>query len=193
MLPLLPDLIERLRGKASDADQVARSTGLLTALCTLSLFLFAPVWGWHSDRYGRRTVLLIGLIGFSATILTFAFIETLLAVYAERFPGGIFAAAVTPVALAAIGDLAGLWLGPSGELSLRRLRRAAPLPHLQCPEPALGWPNQSQLARPAAAVQRLSLKRRDTRERLAGHPLQESSAGGGDEGEVVGHASPVER
>jgi len=44
-------------------------TGLLTGLYTLSLFLFAPAWGWMSDRYGRRTILLIGLIGFSATIL----------------------------------------------------------------------------------------------------------------------------
>ena len=32
VLPLLPDLIERLLGKASDAGPVARSTGLLTAL-----------------------------------------------------------------------------------------------------------------------------------------------------------------
>jgi MFS family permease len=56
-----------------------------------------------SDRYGRRSILLIGLIGFSATMLTFAFIENLTAVYAERFLSGMFAAAV---ALAAIGDLA---------------------------------------------------------------------------------------
>lgn len=38
--------------------------------------------------------------------MTFAFIENLTAVYAERFLSGMFAAAVTPVALAAIGDLA---------------------------------------------------------------------------------------
>ncbi len=106
VLPLLPDLIERLLGAGSDPGQVARSTGLLTALYTLSLFLFAPAWGWLSDRYGRRTILLIGLIGFSATMLIFALIENLIAVYAERFLSGIFAAAVTPVALAAIGDLA---------------------------------------------------------------------------------------
>jgi MFS family permease len=59
-----------------------------------------------SDRYGRRPILLIGLLGFSATMLTFAFIENLAAVYAERFLSGMFAAAVTPIALAVIGDLA---------------------------------------------------------------------------------------
>ena len=106
VLPLLPYLIERLLGAGGNSGAVARSTGLLTGLYTLSLFLFAPVWGWLSDRYGRRTILLIGLVGFSATMLAFAFIETLIAVYAERLLSGIFAAAVTPVALAAIGDLA---------------------------------------------------------------------------------------
>lgn len=106
VLPLLPYLIERLLGAGGNAAQVNRATGLLTGLYMLSLFLFAPVWGRLSDRYGRRVVLVVGLIGFSATMLTFAFIETLSAVYLERFLSGMFAAAVTPVALAAIGDLA---------------------------------------------------------------------------------------
>jgi MFS family permease len=53
-LPLLPYLIERLLGTSGDAAQVSRSTGLLTGLYTLSLFLSAPAWGRMSDRYGRR-------------------------------------------------------------------------------------------------------------------------------------------
>lgn len=106
ILPLLPYLIERLLGAEGVAAQVSRATGLMTGLYTLSLFLFAPVWGRLSDRFGRRDVLLTGLIGFGATMLTFAFNENLTAVYAERFLSGMFAAAVTPVALAAIGDLA---------------------------------------------------------------------------------------
>ena len=106
LLPLLPDLIERLLGTAIDAAQVSRATGLLTGLYTLSLFLFAPAWGHLSDRYGRRAILLIGLIGFGATMFAFTFIESLTAVYTERFLSGMFAAAVTPSALATIGDLA---------------------------------------------------------------------------------------
>jgi len=106
ILPSLPYLIERLLGAGGDAAQVSRATGLLTGLYTLSLFLFAPVWGRLSDSYGRRSILLIGLIGFGVTMLLFAFVENLLAVYAERFLSGMFAAAVTPVALATIGDLA---------------------------------------------------------------------------------------
>lgn len=71
----------------------------------LSLFVFAPVWGRLSDRFGRRTILLIGLIGFSAVTFIFAFIETLPSIYAERILSGLFAVAATPVALATIGDL----------------------------------------------------------------------------------------
>ena len=105
VLPLLPYLTQRLLGPTGDAVQVSRATGLLTGLYTLSLFLFAPTWGRISARPGRRSILLVGLIGFGATMSIFAFIENLPAVYAERFVGGVFAAAVTPVALATVGDL----------------------------------------------------------------------------------------
>jgi MFS family permease len=105
-LPLLPYLIERLLGAAIKAAQVSRHTGLLTAVYTLALFLFAPLWGRLADRRGPRGVLLVGLVGFGVTMLIFAFVETLTAVYAERFLSGMFAAAVTPVAAALIGNLA---------------------------------------------------------------------------------------
>ena len=68
VLPLLPDLIERLLGAGVEAAQVSRHTGLLTAVYTLSLFLFAPLWGRLSDRRGPRDVLLVGLLGFGVTM-----------------------------------------------------------------------------------------------------------------------------
>jgi MFS family permease len=104
VLPLLPYLIERLLGAGVEAAQVSRHTGLLTAVYTLSLFLFAPMWGRLSDRRGPRGVLLVGLFGFGVTMLVFSFVESLAAVYAERFLSGMFAAAVTPVAAAVIGN-----------------------------------------------------------------------------------------
>ena len=103
LLPLLPYLIERLLGAGVEVAQVSRHTGLLTAVYTLSLFLFAPMWGRLSDRRGPRGVLLVGLLGSGVTMLFFSFIESIAAVYIERFLSGMFAAAVTPVAAAAIG------------------------------------------------------------------------------------------
>ena len=104
VLPLLPYLIERLLGAGVEAAQVSRHTGLLTAVYTLSLFLFAPTWGRLSDRRGPRGVLLVGLLGFGVTMLVFSFVESLAAVYIERFLSGMFAAAVTPVVAAVIGN-----------------------------------------------------------------------------------------
>ena len=117
VLPLLPYLIERLLGADVDVAQVSRHTGLLTAVYTLSPFLFAPMWGRLADRFGPRGVLLVGLFGFGLTMLIFSFVESLVAVYAERFLSGIFAAAVAPVAAASIGNFS--------STEQRRVRRFA--------------------------------------------------------------------
>lgn len=115
-LPLLPYLIERLLGPGTNPALISRNTGLLTSVYTLGLFLFAPVWGWLSDRYGRRRLLLVGLLGFSASMLVFSLIESVTATYLERFTSGLFAAAITPIASASIGDLA-----PTEAVRARRL------------------------------------------------------------------------
>ncbi len=105
LLPQLPVLIERLLGIDSTPAQVARATGLLTAIYMLALFICAPVWGWLSDTWGRRCVMQIGLIGFSATMIATVLFDTLAAIYVGRALTGIFAAAITPVALAAVTDM----------------------------------------------------------------------------------------
>ena len=115
VLPLLPYLIERLQGAGVTVSEVSRHTGLLTAVYTLSPFLFAPMWGRLADRHGPRGMLLIGLVGFAVTMMVFAFVESLAAIYAERFLSGIFAAAVTPVAASVIGNF--------GQTKQRRIRR----------------------------------------------------------------------
>ncbi|MES2913559.1 MAG: MFS transporter [Pseudomonadota bacterium] len=104
LLPELPDLVGQMLGAGTSAARVSRATGFLTALYMFALFLCAPVWGQLSDRWGRRPVLLIGLTGFGATMLVFAFLESLPALYMERALSGLFAAAVTPVALATLTD-----------------------------------------------------------------------------------------
>ena len=117
VLPLLPYLIERLLGVGVQATQVSRHTSLLTAVYTFSLFLFAPMWGRLSDRRGSRGVLLIGLLGFGITMLVFSLVESLSAVYTERFLSGFFAAAVTPVAAATVGNFTAIKEGRARRLS----------------------------------------------------------------------------
>src|SRR6266545_4185135 len=116
VLPLLPFLVQRLVGPALTSSQVPRHTGLLTATYALALFLGAPSWGRLSDAYGRRNLLLIALFGFSAATVVFSFAASLPAIYIQRFLSGLFAAGVTPIASATVGDLA-----PAGEQRGRRL------------------------------------------------------------------------
>ncbi len=104
LLPQLPALVERLLGADATPVQIARATGLLTAIYMLALFIFAPVWGWLSDRWGRRQVLMIGLTGFSLTMIASVLFQTLAAIYLGRALTGMFAAAITPVALATVTD-----------------------------------------------------------------------------------------
>jgi DHA1 family tetracycline resistance protein-like MFS transporter len=70
--PILPRLVESFVG--NDATQGAFYVGVLAAAYALMQFVFSPVMGSLSDRFGRRPVLLISLFGsaFDYVLLAFA-------------------------------------------------------------------------------------------------------------------------
>ena len=96
VLPLLPDLVERLLADSVAPSQISRHTGLLTGASALALFLGAPAWGRLSDSHGRRNLLLIGLLGYGVATLAFSLAGSLRTIYIQRFLSGLFAAAITP-------------------------------------------------------------------------------------------------
>lgn len=104
-LPILPFLIEQITA-TSDPATLSWHTGLLTGVYVLAIFMFAPLWGRISDRNGRKPVILLGLVGFAATLVFLAFAESLTLLYLGRFLGGLFAAAIAPAAYALVGDQA---------------------------------------------------------------------------------------
>lgn len=113
-LPILPLLIERdVAGVTAAA--LSRHTGFLTGAYIMAIFLFAPLWGRASDRWGRRPVMIIGLGGFALASIWMALASSISLLYSARFMAGIFAAAITPVAYAIVGDHA-----PSREWRARR-------------------------------------------------------------------------
>ncbi len=65
---------------------------LLAAAYTLTQFLFGPVWGGLSDRWGRRPVLLVTLAGTAVFYLWSAFAGSLAMLFAARACGGAMAA-----------------------------------------------------------------------------------------------------
>ena len=98
MIPLLPFYAESL---GANAFVVA----LLMSVYSLAQFLFAPLWGRLSDRYGRRPIILIGLIGTSISFILFGFASTLLLLFFSRLLGGILTAATLPTSQAYVADI----------------------------------------------------------------------------------------
>ena len=78
--------------------------GLLMASYSLMQFIFAPLWGKMSDRYGRRPILLLSLVGGSLSYLGISFADNLLMMFLCRSLAGAFAANIS-TAHAAMADL----------------------------------------------------------------------------------------
>ena len=103
ILPILPSLLPRFMPGASAAAN-ASHTGLLTGVYMLALVLFAPLCGALSDRLGRRPILLIGLVGYTVSLVAFSWAQSMAAAYLVRFLAGAFAAAVIPAAAAFVSE-----------------------------------------------------------------------------------------
>ncbi|ORZ31353.1 major facilitator superfamily domain-containing protein [Catenaria anguillulae PL171] len=56
---------------ASNDATVGYYVGVLASIFSLAQFVTSALWGLVSDRYGRKPVLLMGLLGNTATMLTF--------------------------------------------------------------------------------------------------------------------------
>lgn len=102
VLPILPRLLENLSG--GDIVTAAHVLGLLTALYSGMQFLFGPLTGALSDRFGRRPVLLISLFGLGITYLLSAIAPTLVLFVTVRALSGLMASTF-PVASAYIADV----------------------------------------------------------------------------------------
>jgi DHA1 family multidrug resistance protein-like MFS transporter len=87
--------------KAEASTQV----GLLTGIFALMQFFFAFLWGKCSDHFGRKPVFLIGLIGYSVSMMFFAIGTNLTMLYTARIAGGVLSAKVLPVAGAFVSDV----------------------------------------------------------------------------------------
>ncbi|WP_295819383.1 TCR/Tet family MFS transporter [uncultured Deinococcus sp.] len=101
IIPVLPGLVKELAGSEVAG---ARTIGVLTAAYAVMQFIFAPILGVLSDRFGRRPVLLFALTGMGLDYLLLAFAPNLAWLFVGRILAGITGASLT-VANAYIADV----------------------------------------------------------------------------------------
>jgi DHA1 family tetracycline resistance protein-like MFS transporter len=84
VIPVLPFYAEGTRFNATP-----REVGLLFASYSVMQLVFSPILGRLSDKYGRRPVLLISIIGTGIGFLILGFANTLWLLFAGRILDGI--------------------------------------------------------------------------------------------------------
>ncbi|NIB99610.1 MFS transporter [Halobacterium sp. R2-5] len=96
--PVLGSLVEPLGATTANV-------GLLMSAFTAPAIFVIPIAGVVSDRYGRRPVLIFGLLWFGLTGTAIALVSTFEAALALRFLQGVGFAALTPIIITSLGDL----------------------------------------------------------------------------------------
>src|ERR1044071_9170957 len=90
IIPVLPGLVVGFMG--GDTAGGAEVLGLFGTAWALMQFLFAPVLGALSDRYGRRPVVLISCLGLALDYILMALAPSLGWLFLGRVISGITAA-----------------------------------------------------------------------------------------------------
>lgn len=102
LIPILPEFISQLTHHS--LSEAARDYGWLLSIYGAMQFLFAPLLGMLSDRFGRRPVLLTALFFAAIDYVLMALAPTLLWLYIGRIISGITGANFT-AASAYIADI----------------------------------------------------------------------------------------
>lgn len=93
IIPVLPGIVTDFAG--GDESAGARLYGPLTAVYATMQFLFAPMIGALSDRYGRRPVLLTSMAGFGMSYVMLWWAPSIAWLFVARVISGLTGATVT--------------------------------------------------------------------------------------------------
>ena len=102
IIPVIPKLIKELIN--GDISEAAKYGGWLTFAYAITQFLFAPLIGNLSDKFGRRPIILISLFAFALDYLLLAFSPTIVWLFVGRIIAGLTGASIT-TASAYIADV----------------------------------------------------------------------------------------
>lgn len=102
IIPVVPQLIRELMHV--DVVEASKYGGWLSTAYAVMQFIFASVLGGLSDRYGRRPIILLALLGFSGNYFLQAWAPSLTWLFIGRILCGITGASIT-TASAYIADI----------------------------------------------------------------------------------------
>src|SRR6202011_2103343 len=102
VIPVLPKLIERFL--AGDTARASEFVGLFASVWALMQFVFSPVQGALSDRFGRRPLILMSNFGLGLDYILMALAPSLIWLFVGRVISGITSASIS-TAYAYIADV----------------------------------------------------------------------------------------
>ena len=102
IIPVLPKLVVDFLG--GDAARAAEILGVFGTAWALMQFIFSPVQGALSDRFGRRPLILMSNFGLGLDYILMALAPTLVWLFVGRVISGITAASIS-TAYAYIADV----------------------------------------------------------------------------------------
>jgi DHA1 family tetracycline resistance protein-like MFS transporter len=97
VLPLLPKIV-------SDFGYSPIFVGIIISSNAISTFIFGPIWGRLSDKYGRKPILLISQAGTGISFLILALSPNIYIILFSRILDGVFGGQI-PVIRAYISDI----------------------------------------------------------------------------------------
>lgn len=104
IIPIIPELVKEFVGGST--ANAGRWFGILSATYAATQFLFAPVLGYLSDRFGRRPIMLIALFGLGIDYMIQGVAPSIGWLFLGRVIAGIMGASFT-TANAYIADVSG--------------------------------------------------------------------------------------
>src|SRR6478609_658900 len=102
IIPVVPKLIASLTGEG--LSEASRYGGWLMFSFAIMQFAFSPIIGGLSDKFGRRPVLLLSLLGLGVDYIFHAYAPTIGWLFVGRLIAGMFGASFT-TATAYIADI----------------------------------------------------------------------------------------
>ena len=102
IIPIVPKLIENLTGLG--INEASKYGGWLLFSFAIMQFIFSPILGGLSDRFGRRPILLLSLFGLGLDYIFHAFAPSIAWLFVGRIIAGIMGASFS-TATAYIADI----------------------------------------------------------------------------------------